>query len=151
MDVLDHILALNALHEVETSPLTHAKLIKMLSEAFHRETADDGRDGYLISFDQDADYDSVNFHWFKAHYPKFVYIDRVVVAAHARGRGIARRFYEALFDQARTVNHNYVVCEINLEPPNPGSMAFHTALGFVEVGQGMVSAGKCVSYQAFRL
>jgi uncharacterized protein len=151
MDTLDNILALGALHEVETSPLTRAKLIKMASEAFHIETADDGRDGYLVSFDQDADYESVNFRWFAARYPRFVYIDRVVVAAHARGQGVARSFYEALFDRARAANHADVVCEINLEPPNPGSMAFHVALGFVEVGQGSPSKGKRVSYQAFRL
>jgi uncharacterized protein len=151
MDAFDNILALSALHEVETSPLSRAKLTKMLDEAFYSDTANDGRDGYLISFDQNADYDSVNFLWFKARYPRFVYIDRVVVAAHARGRGIARSFYDTLFDQAHTAEHEYVVCEVNLEPPNPGSMAFHAALGFIEVGQAALGTGKQVSYQAYRL
>jgi predicted GNAT superfamily acetyltransferase len=26
-------------------------------------------------------------------------------------------------------------CEVNLEPPNPGSLRFHQSIGFVEVGQ----------------
>jgi uncharacterized protein len=151
MDEIETILALSALHETETSPLTREKLVQMLDQAFYSETAGEGSDGYLISFDQDADYDSANFHWFRTRYPRFVYIDRVVVAARARGQGIARRFYEGLFDQARTAEHMQITCEINLVPANPGSLAFHKALGFVEVGQGDVGAGKRVSYQAFIL
>jgi uncharacterized protein len=151
MDEIEAILALSALHETETSPLTREKLAQMLDQAFYSQTAGGGGDGYLISFDQDADYDSVNFHWIKARYPRFVYIDRVVVAAHARGQGIARRFYEMLFNQARGAGHSQIMCEINLVPANPGSLAFHKALGFVEVGQGDVGTGKRVSYQAFML
>jgi predicted GNAT superfamily acetyltransferase len=26
-------------------------------------------------------------------------------------------------------------CEVNLEPPNPGSLRFHQSIGFVEAGQ----------------
>jgi uncharacterized protein len=151
MDEIESILALSAFHEIETSPLTRDKLIQMRAEAFHSATEGGGRDGYLICFDQDADYNSVNFLWFKARYPRFVYIDRVVVAAHARGRGIARRFYEGLFDQARAAGHDHVVCEINLTPPNPGSLAFHAALGFTQVGQADLGPNKRVSYQAFTL
>jgi uncharacterized protein len=151
MDDIETILALNALHETETSPLTREKLIQMLSEAFYSATAAGGRDGYLICFDQDADYDSINFLWFKTRYQRFVYIDRVVVAAHARGQGIARRFYEELFDRARVAGHDHVVCEINLTPPNPGSLAFHSALGFTKVGQADLGSNKRVSYQAFML
>ncbi len=151
MEEIEAILALNMLHETETSLLTRETLTQMRAEAFYSASAGNGRDGYLISFDQDGDYDSVNFHWFKMRYPRFVYIDRVVVAAHARGQGIARRFYEGLFDQARVVGHAHVTCEINLAPPNPGSLAFHKALGFVEVGQADLSPSKRVSYQAFTL
>jgi uncharacterized protein len=151
MGDIDTILALNALHETETSPLSREKLMQMLTEAFHSATEGGGRDGYLICFDQNADYDSVNFLWFKMRYPRFVYIDRVVVAAHARGQGIARRFYEGLFDRARAAGHTHIVCEINLMPANPGSLAFHAALGFVEVGHADLNSGKRVSYQAFML
>jgi uncharacterized protein len=151
MTGIDNILALSALHEVETSPLTRDSLSHMLSEAFHSASAGDGRDGYLIAFDQDSDYNSVNFHWCKERYPRFVYIDRVVVAAAARGQGVARTFYTDLFDHARAAGHTIILCEINLDPPNPGSVAFHSALGFVEVGQAQLGDNKRVSYQAFHL
>ena len=35
--------------------------------------------------------------------------------------------------------------EINLEPPNPGSLALHGKLGFAEVGQLVADEGKLVS------
>ncbi len=151
MSGLDAILALNAAHEVETSPLDHAGLVEMLDTAFHSATEAAGRDGFLIAFDQDAPYTSPNFLWFKARYDRFVYVDRIIVAEHARGRGLARTFYEGLFDRARAAGHERVVCEVNLDPPNPGSVAFHAALGFVEVGQAVLENGKRVSYMECRL
>jgi uncharacterized protein len=144
---LESILALNALHEVETSPLDHAALTKMLGDAFHSATESAGRDGFLIAFDQDADYDSINFLWFREKYDRFVYVDRIIIAEQARGRGLARAFYKGLFARAREAGHERIVCEVNLDPPNPGSLAFHKALGFVEVGQALLSQGKRVSYQ----
>ena len=147
----ERILALNAAHEVETSRLDRAALVEMLKTAFHSATEGDGRDGFLIAFDQHAAYSSQNFLWFKARYDRFVYVDRVIVAAHARGRGLARRFYQDLFDCAREAGHERIVCEINLEPPNAGSLAFHRAMGFAEVGQAELGSGKLVSYQLAKL
>jgi hypothetical protein len=45
-----------------------------------------------------------------------------------------------------------VVCEVNADPPNPASDAFHTALGFAEVGSASIHAGsKTVRYLARRI
>ena len=151
MDEADNILTLSALHEVETSALDRAKLTHMLAEAFYWTTADEGRGGYLITFDQNADYDSANFQWFVQRYPRFVYVDRIVVAAQARGRGLARAFYLDLISKARANGHDLMVCEINIEPPNPGSFAFHAAMDFAEVGSAETTPNKIVSYQALRL
>ena len=94
------------------------------------------------TIDQDADYDSPNFLWFKARYPRFVYVDRIAVAAAARGRGHARSLYGDLFGAALAKGHKVVVCEVNSDPPNPASDAFHAALGFSEVGQAAIHGGK---------
>ena len=98
-------------------------------------------DAFLLAFDQDARYDSPNFIWFRARYPRFVYVDRIVVAPSARGRGCARRLYDDLFEHAARAGHDRVVCEVNKTPPNPASDAFHAALGFVEVGSASVHGG----------
>ena len=146
MTNLDTILALNNAHAVETGPLERGELGGMLKRAFHFAIEGDGNDGLLISFDQDSDYASPNFLWFKARYPRFVYVDRIIIAVHARGRGLARIFYQNLFDCAQVAGHERVVCEVNLYPPNPGSLAFHNALGFVSVGEAVLGNGKTVRY-----
>ena len=74
-------------------------------------------------------------------------MDRIIVGEAARGRGLARRLYEHLFDLARNEGHDRVGCEVNLNPPNPGSDAFHAKLGFKEVGQAVLYGGaKTVRY-----
>jgi len=104
-------------------------------------------DALLIAFDQDADYDSPNFLWFRERFARFVYIDRVVVDARARGRGLARALYEELFARARLAGHTIVVCEVNAEPANPVSDAFHAALGFAEIGSAVLAENaKVVRY-----
>ena len=35
-----------------------------------------------------------------------------------------------------------IVCEVNVVPPNPGSLAFHKTLGFSKVGQLSVHDGR---------
>jgi predicted GNAT superfamily acetyltransferase len=98
-------------------------------------------DAFLLAFDHDAHYDSPNFLWFCSRYPRFVYVDRIVVAASARGRGCARRLYHDLFKHAVRAGHDRVICEVNSSPPNPVSDAFHAALRFVEVGTASVYDG----------
>ena len=147
MDEIDHILALSAKHEEATSALTRPLLEAMLQTAFHSATIGAGRDAYLISFDQDAAYQSENFLWFKARYPRFVYVDRIVVADHAQGKGLGHQLYRDLFEKARHSGHSRILCEINLEPANPGSLLFHARQGFSEVGSARLSNNKRVSYQ----
>jgi uncharacterized protein len=142
----EHILALNNAHAVETSLLYEARLRSMLDEAFLATRIGDV-DAFLIVFDQRARYDSPNFAWFQARYSDFVYVDRIITGADARGKGYARALYQDLFEKAALRGHKRVVCEINLDPPNPGSDAFHAALGFIEVGRQLLSgSGKTVRY-----
>jgi predicted GNAT superfamily acetyltransferase len=72
---------------------------------------------------------------------RLCYVDRIVVAPSARGRGCARRLYADVFEHAVRAGHDRVVCEVNTIPPNPASDAFHAALGFVEVGTASVHGG----------
>src|SRR5690242_9198221 len=140
------VLALNNAHAVETSMLDQARLRRMLEEAFLATRIGDV-DAFLIVFDERARYDSPNFAWFQARYPDFVYVDRIITGPNARGKGYARALYEDLFEKAAARGHKRVVCEVNLAPPNPGSDAFHAALGFVEVGrQVLPGSGKTVRY-----
>src|ERR1035437_3192279 len=134
------LLALNNAHARELSWLEPERLQHLVEQAFLARRIGD-LDAFLLAFDQDAQYDSPNFLWFCARYPRFVYVDRIVVASSARGRGCARRLYRDLFEYAVRAGHERVVCEVNISPPNPASDAFHAALGFVEVGTASVYSG----------
>jgi uncharacterized protein len=140
------LLALNNAHARELSWLEPEKLAHLVGEAFFVRRIGN-LDAFMLALDQDAHYDSPNFIWFQKRYPRFVYIDRVVVAASARGRGYARRLYRELFEHAARAGHARVVCEVNVSPPNPESDALHTSLGFVEIGSASVHGGaKTVRY-----
>ena len=145
------VLALNNEHAKELSWLDADRLVALVGLAFLARRIG-AVDAFLLAFDQDADYDSPNFLWFRSRYPRFVYVDRIVVAPSARGRGHARRLYDDLFQHALRRGHERVVCEVNREPPNPASDAFHAALGFSEVGLATIHDGsKTVRYLARQL
>jgi uncharacterized protein len=137
------ILALNNEHAAELSWLEAERLSFLLGEAFYARRIGD-LEAFIMTFDQEANYDSPNFLWFCERYERFIYVDRVVVAAHARGRGHARRLYQDLFEHAERAGYMLVTCEVNADPPNPVSDAFHAALGFTEVGDAVIHGGKKV-------
>jgi predicted GNAT superfamily acetyltransferase len=147
----DALLALNNDHARDLSWLTPERLIHLIGQAFYARRIGEV-DAFLLAFDQEADYDSPNFLWFRARYPRFVYVDRIVVAASARGRGLARLLYRSLFSEAARAGHSRIVCEVNSEPANPASEAFHESLGFAEIGSASIHNGsKTVRYLLRRL
>jgi predicted GNAT superfamily acetyltransferase len=91
--------------------------------------------GFAVLFTAGAEYASENYRWFSARSADFLYVDRIVVAPDHRGRGLGALLYSAVFDAARALGAEDVVCEVNLKPANPESLAFHDRLGFTEVGQ----------------
>ncbi|HET9029187.1 MAG TPA: GNAT family N-acetyltransferase [Candidatus Aquilonibacter sp.] len=148
---LDAYLRLNAESEAMLSPLDTASLTALLQTAYVAILTPK-RDAMLIALDQDAVYESPNFAWFRARYPRFAYVDRIAVSASSRGRGMARTLYGELI--ARAIEDGYpVLCaEINYEPPNAASDAFHAAMGFEEVGRAHLSdRAKSVRYVVRRL
>lgn len=89
----------------------------------------------LLALAPGASYQSENYQWFETHRPGSLYVDRIVVALHVHGRGVGRALYLAALEHAAASGLAEVTCEINLDPPNPESMAFHARLGFEQVGE----------------
>jgi uncharacterized protein len=141
----DWVLELNAANETETSPLDEERFQHLLGQCLVGWAHGDD-DAFLLVFDQDSKYDSPNFLWFKERYPSFAYIDRIVVHPQARGRGIARAMYAQLFVEVFESQFDKIVCEVNVDPPNPTSEALHERLGFAEVGRATLANGKTVRY-----
>lgn len=87
--------------------------------------------GFLMAMDQNTDYDSINFLWFKDKFNKFYYIDRVIVDESMGGKGIASLLYRELIDIKQDIP---LVAEVSINPSNEGSVIFHDKIGFKEVG-----------------
>ena len=54
-------------------------------------------EAFLIALDEKAPYRNPNFEFFRARHERFVYIDRIITASHARRRGLAGRLYDKIF------------------------------------------------------
>ena len=151
-DLRDDASARQALCEVnnasarETSLMTAEKLDRMIASARVGTFIEPGA-AFLLAFEQSDDYDGGHFLWFRGRFEKFIYVDRVVVAAPYRRHGLGRLLYADLFRRAEQLGHTHVVCEVNALPPNPISDAFHAAQGFEQVGMAAIDGGaKTVRY-----
>ena len=100
--------------------------------------------GFAVLFGVDADYASENYRWFSARSRSLLYVDRIVVAKAARNQGLGALLYTAIFAEAAAAEVGEVFCEVNLAPANPGSLAFHSRLGFAPVGELSTKGGTVV-------
>jgi predicted GNAT superfamily acetyltransferase len=148
-DDADAVLALNAASVAVLSPLDDLRLRALAAQAARFRIAE--RDGvpvaFLLALREGSAYASPNYRWFAARYPRFLYIDRVVVGAVERGAGIGAALYADLFAFARAAGLDTVACEYDIEPPNEASARFHARFGFSEVGRQRLAGGKQVSLQ----
>jgi predicted GNAT superfamily acetyltransferase len=142
--LLESLRTLNNEHAQELSFADARRFTHLVREAFFARHI--GTSAFIIAFDETADYDSPNYLWFRARFPRFVYVDRVVTAAAARGQGHAAALYNALFEAARAAGYDRITCEVNADPPNPASDAFHAKFGFAPIGSAALPTGKTVSY-----
>lgn len=142
------ILALNKVHEEALSPLNAERLEELVEAAALVRVADAGA-GFVICFDQTAEYDSPNFIWFRERYERFLYVDRIAVDATKGIAGVGKALYSAVAGAAADANYPLICAEVNTDPPNPGSLAFHAKQGFETVGEAhLPERGKSVRYLA---
>jgi uncharacterized protein len=135
------VLALNQPVSAMTSVLDAQRLGQLLAwSAYPRVVECDGEAAaFVLTFQSGAPYDSSYFGWFADRYDSFLYLDRIVVAEAYRRQGIGRFTYDAMEELATPLGR--LVCEVNLEPRNDASIAFHAGRGYVEVGK-VSSAGR---------
>jgi uncharacterized protein len=142
---------LNNACAAETSFLSPAQWDALIRTASWARCFDNAV-GILIAFDQGSAYENANFGWFGQRFAQFVYIDRIVISDDQRGQGLARHLYREFFAWAQAAGHDRITCEVNIDPPNPGSDTFHERLGFSEVGQATLAHnGKTVRYLSKQL
>lgn len=100
--------------------------------------------GFLWAVEPGSSYTSENYRFFEEQGFPHLYIDRIVVDDSARGQGLGTSLYEHVFDEARRRGFTAVTCEVNLEPPNPGSLSFHHRMGFDDYAIQSTKGGQVV-------
>jgi uncharacterized protein len=132
----DHaeVLALNERNVELLAPLDEARLLELVGWADTAAAMEvDGRfAGFVLTFASGSSYDGENFAWFAERYPDYAYLDRVVIHEDFRRRGLGTQAYDEL---ERTCGRPVFALEVNIDPPNEPSLAFHHARGFVDVGR----------------
>ena len=130
------VLELNHRHVELLSPMDAPRLDRLRGWASRADVivCDDVVAGFVLVFSPGADYDSENYRWFSQRYgDDFDYLDRIVVDDAFRRRGLASAVYDAV--EASAGPRGRLVLEVNLEPPNEASLAFHQQRGYREVHQ----------------
>ena len=103
--------------------------------------------GFCLVMPSDAPYESVNFRWFTERFDDFMYLDRVAFIAAAQGQGLGTHLYAEVDRLMADRGADHLALEINIDPPNEQSLAFHARRGFVEVGRQDTPYGIRVSMQ----
>lgn len=129
------VLALNNSEVPQVNALTPDEFAKIAALSTHFTVAEDpqGLLGFVLCIPSQTAYWSGNYRWFGERYLRFLYLDRVVVAARARRMGVGRAMYAELHE-IQAGAWPCVALEVNVRPPNPVSIAFHEALGYRAVG-----------------
>jgi predicted GNAT superfamily acetyltransferase len=128
----DHaaLLSLNQASVRELSPLDGRRLRYILALAERSLLIEhDGEPlAFAIAIAPGADYDSRNYARVSELLHRFLYLDRIAVAEHARRQGLGAMLYDAMEDAARAFGR--MACDVNVRPPNEPSLAFHAARGY---------------------
>jgi predicted GNAT superfamily acetyltransferase len=139
------VLALNNDAVPAVNALEHADLswFVAVAHSFLVQSADDGSiGGFVIGLHGPGlAYESLNYAWFSSRYVRFVYVDRIVVAASGRGAGVGRGLYDAFSARGLDDGHDVLLAEVNLRPRNDGSLRFHDRYGFRSVGEQDTEGG----------
>jgi predicted GNAT superfamily acetyltransferase len=101
--------------------------------------------GFCLVLPLGSSYDSVNYRWFSERYDDVMYLDRVAFDAAYRRRGLGTGLYRAVERRVADAGVPAIALEVNADPPNPPSLAFHRRLGYREVGRQDTPYGIVVS------
>ncbi len=141
---LDEILAHNNAAVPAVNALVRADLeyfVRVAHSFLVIDAPDDAIAGFMIGLGPGVDYDSSNYGWFSDRYESFVYVDRIVVAESGRGMGVGTLLYDEFARRGGADGREVMLAEVNIEPRNDVSLAFHDARGFVSVGEQDTEGG----------
>ena len=146
---LPRVLEINNANTPGVSELTFTELETDLENSLHALAIDNEQGevcAFCITFDPGAPDAGDNHRWFAERYASFVYLDRIAIDSTHQNLGLGALLYQTVEQRMLdSAEHSLLCCEVNLEPPNPGSLRFHTRIGFTEVGRHSPQQGYVVS------
>ncbi len=136
----DHadVLGLNERFVHLLAPLADERLQRMTETGTVEVIRHEGRfAGFVVTAMSGSGFTSDNFAWFGERYDSYCYLDRIVLEEDVRRLGLGRRVYDEI--EARTARRApLLTLEVNIDPPNEPSLAFHTGRGFAQVGERVI-------------
>jgi uncharacterized protein len=131
------VLSLNEHNVVKLAPMDEARLheLRDLADRFDVVDVDGQFAGFVITFGPGTSYDSENYRWFTERHGRdgFYYLDRIVLSGQFRRQGLGTFVYDEV--EKTATPYGRLSLEVNVEPPNEPSLAFHRGRGYVEVGR----------------
>ena len=123
----DHeaLLALNNASTPAVNPLTLVELKSILSiaEKCWIEEINGKLLAALIIIGPDQNYSSDNYTWLETQFSNYCYVDRIMVDQNHKRKGFGNKLYQELEKYAECNDARTLLCEVNLEPPNPQSLS----------------------------
>ena len=150
---LDFILKLNqnSLSAVSKSSLEQMVFFSNNSSYFKIFQVEDVPVGFLIGLGEGITYSSENYIWLSQRYHSFFYIDRIIIDAEYRNKGIGSYFYDHLINTVKD-EVECILCEVNVKPWNVQSLNFHKKYGFNTIGEKDTENGlKRVRYMMYTI
>lgn len=98
--------------------------------------------GFALVLPPETPYDSPNYRFFCERFDDFAYLDRVAFLPSHQGKGLGAALYREVESR---LSRRMLTLEVNVVPPNEGSMRFHLREGFHEIEQRETRPGKIVS------
>jgi predicted GNAT superfamily acetyltransferase len=133
------VLEINNANTPGVSELTLSELETDIKNCLHALAIDNEHGevcAFCITFAPDAPDAGANHRWFADRFESFVYLDRIAIDPTYQNLGLGVLLYQSVEQEMiDSAQHSLLCCEVNLEPPNPGSLRFHHRIGFTEVGQ----------------
>jgi predicted GNAT superfamily acetyltransferase len=134
---LPKVLEINEVNVPEVGPLGPEQLRSIVGESIARLVveAEGTIAGFCLVLAHGSAYDSSNYAWFMERYPTDWYLDRVAFDPLAQGKGLGSQLYAEVERRLTAAHATGLTLEVNIDPPNEPSLAFHKKHGFVEVGR----------------
>ena len=111
--------------------------------------ADDQVRAFCITIPPGSVYTSPNYLWFSERFKHFVYLDRIAVTSEFQNMGLGALLYSEVEREMKSSGlSSLLCCEVNIEPPNPGSLRFHMRSGFMDLEHVEAKPGNIVAMLA---